>query len=137
MMISRIVIMGHLQGRLGWFARCLLLLLVLAGEGVGDLVHSVLDRTLGLVHAPLVLEALVSGQRAGSFLHAPFCFVDVLVGHELSLLAFSPVRTKPERGKPDRRTAPATGASVQAPLQIAGKPPRRPRVDAVRRRTQL
>src|ERR1019366_4060272 len=88
MMISRIVTMGsppEVQSR--WLARCLLLLVVLAGQGVGDLVDSVLDRALGLVDAPFVLEALASGQRAGSFLHAPFCFVDVLVGHELSLLA--------------------------------------------------
>src|SRR5665213_3843950 len=83
MMISRIVTMGSpLEVQSRWLARCLLLLLVLAGESVGDLVHSVLDRTLGLVDAPLVLQALVSGQRAGSFLHAPFCFVDVLIGHE-------------------------------------------------------
>src|ERR1019366_37682 len=111
MMISRIVTMGsppEVQSR--WLARCLLLLVVLAGQGVGDLVDSVLDRALGLVDAPFVLEASVSGQRAGSFLHAPFCFVDVLVGHEPSLLVVSPVRAK------------LGGSQIVAPLRRPAHP---------------
>jgi hypothetical protein len=55
-----------------------------AGEGVGDLVHGVLRRTLGVVGATFVLQAPVSGHRAGGFLGATFCLIDVLVGQESS-----------------------------------------------------
>ena len=45
-------------------ARTRVLLLVAAGQGVGDLVDSVLYGALGLVYAPLVLELPVSGHGA-------------------------------------------------------------------------
>ena len=47
--------------------------LFLAGEGVGDLVHGVFRGTLGVVGATFVLQAAVSGHRAGGFLGATFC----------------------------------------------------------------
>src|SRR5665647_3277175 len=65
-----------------WLA--LVLVPLAAGEGVGDLVHGFLRRALGLVDAPFVLQASVSGQRAGSLLHATFRLIDVLVSHEPS-----------------------------------------------------
>jgi hypothetical protein len=43
-----------------------------AGEGVGNLVHGVLRRTLRVVGATFVLQAPVSGHRAGGFLGATF-----------------------------------------------------------------
>jgi hypothetical protein len=52
-----------------------------AGEGVGDLVHSILRRTLGVVGATFVLQAPVAGQRAGCLFDATFCLIGVLVGH--------------------------------------------------------
>ena len=63
------------QGSVELARACLGLLLVslAAGEGVGGLVHGFLGRALGLVDAPFVLQASVSGQRAGSLLHATVC----------------------------------------------------------------
>ena len=55
-----------------------------AGEGVGNLVHGVLRRTLRVVGATFVLQTPVSGHRAGGFLGATFYLVGVLVGHESS-----------------------------------------------------
>jgi hypothetical protein len=49
-----------------------LLLLVAAGEGVANLVDSVLCGAFGLVDAAPVLEVSVFGQRAGCFFRATF-----------------------------------------------------------------
>jgi hypothetical protein len=64
-------------------ARCVRLL-VAAGGGVANLVDSCLCGAFGLVDSPLVVEVSVSGHRAGGFLGATFCLIDVLVGHEPS-----------------------------------------------------
>src|ERR1039458_1119424 len=87
MTMRRIVSMVTSQRLVELARACLGLLLVslAAGEGVGGLVHGFLGRALGLVDAPFVLQASVSGQRAGGLLHATLRLIDVLVGHETLL----------------------------------------------------
>src|ERR1019366_10320311 len=65
----------------------------LIGEHVGNLVHSVLDRALRLVDAPLVLQAPVSAERADGFLDATHHRVEVLVGHEPSCCKLTSAQT--------------------------------------------
>jgi hypothetical protein len=55
-----------------------------AGEGAGDLVHGVRRGALDPVGATFGLQASVSGQHAGGFVHAPLRLIDVLAGHEAS-----------------------------------------------------
>src|ERR1019366_10435329 len=96
---------------------------------VGDLVRGVLDRTLGLVDAPFVLQALVPRQRAGSFLHAPFCLVDVLVGHEPSLLPSVPPEQSPPTEshivlplwRPRIRSSTDADCGKPVPRQVVGR----------------
>jgi hypothetical protein len=68
---------GHLPG-LGWVGSRIRAPLrsLAAGEGVGDLVHGVLRRTLGVVGAPFVLQTPVSGHCAGGFLDATLRLID-------------------------------------------------------------